>query len=249
MNYISELALDYLQLYQYPSFSNYGSILREACQIHPPPHGKAWYGTLYRRHALSHRWFSQSLVLNAKEEGQGSRNVWELSQHIANQEFAALVRSHSIDESRHSKMFVTLCNILFPSKIEAKEREKLKTLSPGYSKHYHPPTNLASSEEILEESEVIDELIKINLLEIRALVLQLLLRPVLRAYGEPKDVAKVTRMSDQFIEDETRHIAYSAYCIEKYVEQGNRAWVRERLIQHQKFTNQFCLEGIELEGA
>ncbi len=144
-------------------------------------------------------------------------------------------------------MFVTLLNILFPTEIEADFRTKLKELSPSYSQQNHPPTVVISPDQVIDEQLVMDTLIQINLLEIRALVLQLLLRPVLQAYAKPEDLQKVTTMSDKFISDESNHIGYSAYCIEEYIKQGNRDWVREMMIRRQASVNEFCLEKIDLE--
>lgn len=249
MNNVSELALNYLQRYNCQIAEDYKIVLREACEIHPPPHGMAWYGKLYRQYARQAEWFANSLITNAAEEGTGSRGVWKFSQGIENQEFAELVRNHSIDESRHSKMFVSLLNILFPTKMEADFREKLQALSPEYYPHQHPPINPLSPEKIMDEKLVMDEIIQINLLEIRALILQLLLRPVLQAYATPDDLPKVTQMSDVLIYDETKHIEYSGYCIGKYIEQGNESWVRETMIYRQQTINEMFLEDVELENS
>ncbi|HLO84241.1 MAG TPA: hypothetical protein VK203_04385, partial [Nostocaceae cyanobacterium] len=139
MNNVSELALNYLQRYNCQFTEDYQNVLRVACETYPPPHGMAWYGNLYRQCARQTDWFVNSLITNAAEEGDGARGVWKFSQHIKNQEIAELVRNHSIDESRHSKMFVSLLNILFPTKIEAELRNKLQGLSPEYYPHQHPP--------------------------------------------------------------------------------------------------------------
>jgi hypothetical protein len=247
MNNVSELALNYLQRYECQILDDYKTILRQACDIHPPPHGKAWYGNSYRQFARNAEWFANSLISNAAEEGTGSKEVWQFSQHIENQEFAQLVRNHSIDESRHSLMFVALLNIIFPTTIETDFRTQLQALSPQYYHHKHPPIIPISSAQIMDEKLVIDEIIQINLLEIRALILQLLLRPVLQAYATPEDLPRITRMSDMLIYDETKHIEYSGYCIGKYIELGNYSWVREMMIYRQKTVNEMFLEDVELE--
>lgn len=249
MNTVSELALNYLQRYDCQIFEDYKTVLIEACEIHPPPHGMAWYGNLYRQFSRSAEWFANSLMVNAAEEGTGSKGVWQFSQGIENQEFAELVRNHSIDESRHSLMFVALLNILFPTAMEADFRAELQALSPKYYHHKHPPIETPSPEKTIDEFVVMDEIIQINLLEIRALILQLLLRPVLQAYATPENLPRVTRMSDLLIYDETKHIEYSAYCIGKYIEQGHSSWVREMMIDRQKTINEMFLEDIELENS
>lgn len=249
MNNVSELALNYVQRYDCEIFEDYQTVLREACDIHPPPHGMAWYGNLYRQFACNAEWFANSLITNAAEEGTGSKEVWQFSRRIENQQFAEMVRNHSIDESRHSKMFVALLNILFPTKIEADFRATLQALSPEYYHHKHPSTKPVSSDEMMDEFLVMDEIIQINLLEIRALILQLLLRPVLQAYATPENLPRVTRMSNLLIYDETKHIEYSGYCIGKYMQQGNCSWVREMLILRQKTINKMFLENVELENS
>ncbi|HAX76003.1 MAG TPA: hypothetical protein DCY88_09240 [Cyanobacteria bacterium UBA11372] len=249
MNNVSELAIDYLGRYNCPISEDYKTVLREACEINPPPHGKAWYGNLYRKCACNPEWFANSLILNAAEEGNGARHVWDFARQVENQEFSQLVRSHSIDESRHSKMFVALINRLFPTQMEADYREQLQALSPEYYHHKHPPIEPVSDNEMMDEELVMDEIIQINLLEIRALILQLLLRPVLQAYATPADLPIVTRMSDMFIYDETKHVEYSAYCIGKYMEGSNREWVRDRMIYRQQTVNEMFLEDIELENS
>ncbi len=264
MNHVSELAINYLQRYGCHIDEDYKTFLREACKIHPPPHGMAWYGNFYRQRARKAEWFANSLIANAAEEGNGSRKVWHFSRCISEPEYAELVRSHSIDESRHSKMFVALVNILFPTQLETDFWVQLQDLSPDYYHHKHPTTepplvsdrsqarsldNSSSGHLILDTEKVMDEIIKINLLEIRALILQLLLRPVLQAYATPENLAKVTTMSDVFIYDETKHIEYSAYCIGKYIQQGNQEWVREMMISRQQSVNEMFLTDVELENS
>ena len=249
MNKVSELALKYLQSYECQISEDYITFLREACEIQPPPHGMAWYGNYYRQFARNPEWFANSLIANAAEEGNGSRKVWQFARCIKDPKIAELVRNHSMDESRHSTMFVGLLNIIFPTQLSANFRSQLQALSPNYYHHKHPTKEPLSDNRMLEPKMVMDEIIKINLLEIRALILQLLMRPVLQAYATPKDLAKVTTMSDLFIYDETKHIEYSAYCIGNYIQQGDREWVREMMIYRQKTVNEMFLTDIELENS
>lgn len=249
MNNISELVIKYLQRYNCQISEDYKTFLRDACEIEPPPHGMAWYGNYYRRVVRNPEWFAKSLIANAAEEGNGSRKVWQFSRYIDNPEYAELVRNHSIDESRHSSMFVALLNILFPTQLEADFRAQLQALSPNYYHHKHPTTEPLSGDRILDQKVFIDEIIKINLLEIRALILQLLMRPVLQAYATPSYLAKVTTMSDLFIYDETKHVEYSAYCIGKYIQEGNQEWVRDMMIHRQKTVNEMFITDVELENS
>lgn len=245
MNNISDLVIHYLQRYNCYVSEKYIAVLREATEINSPPHGQAWYGNMYRQYARKPEWFANSLIVNAFEEGNGSRLVWQFSMGVANQDFAKRIRNHSIDESRHSKMFATLVNMLFPMSLDDEVKTQLKSFSGEYSQENHPPTTSVSTDEIMDERLVMDQLIQINLLEIRALILQLLLRPVLQAYAKPEDVAKVTRMSDQFIFDETKHIEYSAYCMAEYMKWGDFDWLRENTIHRQGTVNEMFPVGVD----
>jgi len=246
MNNVSELALNYLQSYNCHISEDYVGLLRSACEIHPPPHGMAKYGNLYRECARDRQWFANSLAVNAYEEGYGSKQVWEFAQRIENRDFARLVRGHSIDESRHSKMFVALLDILFPTELETEVREEFKSFSPEYYPHSHPPIE-PSPEKVIDKFQVMDQIIQINLLEIRALILQLLLRPVAQAYATNESLPKVTCMSNLFIYDETKHVEYSAYCIGEFIKEGNCEWVREKIIQSQQTINEMFLIDTETD--
>ncbi len=243
MNYVSELTIEHLRQHNCQVPQLYADLLQTATDLHPPPHGKSWYGKAYRQAARNASWFADSLILNAYEEGNGSRQVWEFAGQVERPEFAELIRNHAIDESRHSKMFATLLELLFPTQLEAETREQVKGFCPGY----HPGDLKYAVTEIDRVNDVvtIDRLIQINLLEIRALILQLLLRPVLLAYAQPQDLEQVRRMCDRFIYDETQHIAYSADCISNYATWGDRDWLRDRFIYRQSTVNLIFSEEID----
>jgi hypothetical protein len=248
MNNVSELALQYLRAYGTPAPDTYAAFLSEACEAHPPPHGMAWYVNLYRQLARDHDWFAHSLVINADKEGFGARQLWRFSLLMENESLADAVRRHAMDESRHSSMFVGVLDLLFPTSLEADFRASLRELSPGYTQRTHPPTTLAPPSERLPEPQVMDNLIQGNFTEIRALILQLLLRPVLQAYAEPETRAKLLRVSDRLIHDETKHIAYSAGFIERYAAQGHREWVRATMLDAMKSVNDVSLAEVSVEG-
>jgi hypothetical protein len=92
-----------------------------------------------------------------------------------------------------------------------------------------------------------EELIQGNFTEIRALILQLLLRPVMQAYAPPEHREKLLRVSDRLIHDETKHIEYSARFIEKYA-QEHREWVRATMLDMMKLVNDVSLAEVSIEG-
>jgi hypothetical protein len=246
MNNVSELAIQYLRALGTAAIDTYMEFLREACEAHPPPHGMAWYGNMYRQLARKPDWFAHSLVINADKEGFGARQLWKFSVRMDNPRLAEAVRRHSMDESRHARMFVGILDLLFPSAIEAGFRATLKELSPGYTPKTHPPTGVVVSE-VMSMERVMDELIQGNFTEIRALILQLLLRPMLQAYARPEERQKLLRVSDALIRDEVRHIEYSARFIEEYAI-GNREWVRATMLDRMRAVNDVSLQEVSYEG-
>jgi hypothetical protein len=247
MNAAYEITLGALRRGGNPPFEGWEDLLREAFEASPPPHGMAWYGRMYRALARAPEWFANSLVLNAEKEGYGSRQVWKFGTRIADAEVAGMVYQHAMDESRHSRMFSGLLDALFPGTIGARLRAELEAMSPGYSKKSHPPMDRPPPELALAQTVVIDELIQVNYVEIRALVLQLLLRPVLVAYAPPEEQARFVRASDALIRDETRHIAYSAHCIEQEIRRGGKSWVREIMLARQVELNRVFMEEVASE--
>jgi hypothetical protein len=247
MSNTSELTLHYLKTYGTPAPPTYTEFLREACEAHPPPHGMAWYGNLYRQLARKTEWFANSLIINADKEGYGARQLWKFSVRMENETLAEAVRRHSMDESRHASMFIGVLDLIFPSVIDAPFRERLKELSPGYTQRTHPPTTPASPAEVMPSHRVMEELIQGNFTEMRALILQLLLRPVMQAYAPPEHRERLLRVSERLIHDETKHIEYSARFIEQYA-QEHREWVRATMLDMMKWVNDLSLAEVSIEG-
>ena len=247
MNNVSELTLHYLKSHGTPAPPTYSEFLGEACEAHPPPHGMAWYGGMYRQLARKAEWFANSLIINADKEGYGARQLWKFSVRMEDEALAEAVRRHSMDESRHSSMFVGILDRIFPSALEAPFRARLKEMSPGYTPRTHPPTTPTSPKEILPSHRVMQELIQGNFTEIRALILQLLLRPMMQAYAAPEQRQQLLRVSDRLIHDETKHIEYSARFIEQYA-QAHREWVRATMLDMMKSVNDLSLAEVSIEG-
>jgi hypothetical protein len=247
MHHVSELTLHYMKSYGIPAPPTYARLLREACETHSPPHGMAWYGNMYRQLARKADWFANSLILNADKEGFGARQLWRFSVLMEDAQLAEQVRLHSMDESRHSNMFVGVLDLIFPSSLEASFREQLRQLSPRYTARNHPPTTLAGPDELLSADRVMEGLMEGNLTEVRALILQLLLRPVMQAYAPVEHREKLLRVSNRLIHDETKHIEYSAHFIERYAQQHPER-ARAAMLDAQKRVNDASLEEVSVEG-
>jgi hypothetical protein len=244
-NIVSNLTIQYLDELDSEPLDHYKGFLRDACDQSPPAHGMDWYGMRYRELASDPIWFANSLVVNSEREGYGSQRIWLFADLIRDQYTATLVRGHSIDESQHSRMFIRLLELIFPNSVDDELRSALFELSPGYTKKRNPgigPATVSCSDE-----EILDEIIQVNLVEIRSLFLQLLLRPVALAYCPPGNVVKVKRILDFLLRDEVRHIEYSARCIERVVAAGKAELVRVHMIERQAGLNDITCSEVEGE--
>jgi hypothetical protein len=97
----------------------------------------------------------------------------------------------------------------------------------------------------------LDELIQMNIGEIRTRIHQLLLRPVIMIHCPPEGRAKLQRILDSLLGDETRHIEYTARLIEKAME-ASAGFVRHTMKQRLDEFNQITLEEVgelSFEGA
>lgn len=227
----------------------YISGLRAACEESPPPFGKRWYGDLYREASSSPEWLAQSLVGNAAKEGEGAQKLWDLACRIDDPGIAEQVRRHAIDESRHSRVYVGMLELTFPGAISDDLRPLLKQLSPGYSARDRLDVGAPSSLE-----QVIDELVQVNIGEIRTRIHQLLLRPVIMTYSAETDHTKLSGLLQSILSDETRHVAYTATLLETFIDQDQhlqdfiRTTFRQRLQEFNEITLDE-VDGRSFEGA
>jgi hypothetical protein len=94
-------------------------------------------------------------------------------------------------------------------------------------------------------------LIQMNIGEIRTRIHQLLLRPVITTHCPPEGRAKLQRVLDSLLGDETRHIEYTARLIEKAMKES-AGFVRRTMRQRLDEFNQITLEEVgelSFEGA
>jgi hypothetical protein len=170
----------------------------------------AWYGERYRSFAIDPTWIANSLIANAAKEGEGSAKLWNLSSRTPDSDIAELIRLHAIDESHHARYYILLLKLSFPEAVDKLSFSALKKLSPGYSRHSYPTPSISSAMEV-----VWDEIVQMNIGEIRTLVHQLLLKPVLSLHCLPQHLRRLTRILDRLREDEVGHIRYTANLINR----------------------------------
>ncbi len=235
MNAVSELTIEALNKSGKESLEKYAGSLRAACELYPPPFGMAWYGEKYRQVACDPMWLANSLIANAAKEGEGSQKLWKLAGRTGDSSVVEKIRCHAIDESRHARLYIAMLNIAFPDAVEGELHSNLYDLSPGYtakdSPKVMPPAPNAS---------VLDELIQMNIGEIRTRIHQLLLRPVILAHCPLDGRGRLKRVLSSLLNDETRHIEYTARLIEQAAAQGSADFVyqtmRDRLAEFNQIT-------------
>ena len=212
MNAVARATLRALAEHGVPALPSYRRALLAACEASPPAFGRKAYADLYRRSARDPEWVALSLATNAQGEGAGAEHLWDLAACTPDPHVAGQIREHAIDEARHSRGYVTLLGLIFPKAADAALLARLKKLSPGYTRKSRLRAKNGSA---YARAATVDELIQMNIAEMRTRIQHLFQRPVLIAYCPPQRRARVRRILDSLLHDETRHIAYTARLIER----------------------------------
>lgn len=217
MNLVVRLTVEALGRLDGEARPRYRQALTTACRKSAPVFGTGRYRDIYRDVAVNPYWMAASLMMNAQREGEGARQLWDLGVSTPNEGIAAQLRQHAIDESRHSRAYIALLDLAFPGAVNEEFHAQLTTLSPGYNRQSrrdpHPDSPFA-------HPITVDDLIQMNLAEIRTLMHQRLQRPVLLVHCAPERRERLTRILDVLAADETRHIAYTANLIEAFARTG-----------------------------
>lgn len=153
-----------------------------------------------------------SLVSNAHGEGDGARRLWDMAACTRDADLAGQIRQHAIDEARHSRAYVTLLGLIFPRQSDEDLLARLKTLSPGFTGKSPLRARRRSP---YARPATTDELVQMNLAEMRTRLQHLFQRPLLMKYCPRDRRSRVARILDSLLLDETRHVAYTARLIER----------------------------------
>jgi hypothetical protein len=222
MDGLASLVLENLRHVSSRKYPRYSKILKHCFMQAPPPYAKNWFERRYFELARDPEWFANSLVANSALEGYGSTQVWNFSNRMYCDQYIDAVQRHALDESRHSTMFVSMLDLTFPGiELDSATRERLHAMQPRYSVFNPPPGGRFDLLDRMTEGETFNELVGIHLTEIRALVLQLLLRPVLQAYAPMQSQKRLRMFSDSLIRDEAMHIDYCAEIFEELALAGH----------------------------
>jgi hypothetical protein len=235
LNAVARATLRALAEHGVPSLPSYRRALVSACEEHPPAFGRKAYADFYRRAARDPDYVALSLATNAQGEGDGAEHLWDLAASTPDPEVARQIQQHAIDEARHSRGYVTLLGLIFPDRADARLLARLKKLSPGYT---FKSRLRAGRRSAYARPATVDEFIQMNIAEMRTRVQHLFQRPVLLRYTRPAQRARVQRILDSLLRDETQHIAYTARLIERAARAGSTARVVELMHERMRDFNE-----------
>ena len=245
MTFLAELVGENLAKAGEPRRPRYDRVLRH-CYATVPPFARRFFGVRYHELARDPEWFANSLVANAALEGYGATQIWKFANRLHDPRHAAAVRQHSLDESRHSTMFIRMLGLAFPDvPIEPAALARIESLQPRYTKLRHPPIERPASVDPDHERWALNELIQVHITEIRALILQRLLRPVLLAHAPAEAFGRLSAASNCLIRDESRHIGYSAAFFEEAMERGEEDFIIASFERNAAEFNDLTLEELE----
>jgi rubrerythrin len=242
MNIVARMTIEALRKHGVPKLPTYDRALAAACTAFPPPFGRKEYGDLYRSSASDADWVALSLLTAAQSEGEGARHLWDMAACTPDAEVARQMQQHAIDEARHSRGYVTLLGLIFPEAADEELQTRLGSLSPGYTRN-SPLAPTAGSPYAYPAT--VDELIQMNIAEIRTRIYHLLQRPVLldrrcKANQGPR----VRQILDWLLFDETRHIAYTARLIERAAQASGSEQVMDLMRERVKDFNEITEEEV-----
>jgi hypothetical protein len=245
VNTIAELTLKVLRAHGGAAWSNYSDALITACRKAPPPFGTKAYAKIYGDVAKDAGWMAVSLIQNAQGEGEGSGHLWDLAASTPDVRVSAHVKAHAIDESRHAKAYVAMLDLTFPDIVDDDFHARLNSLSPGYTQRSPLEAQMGSP---YASPITLDDLIQMNIAEIRTLVHHILQRPMLLEHCAPERRRRLARLHDRVRLDEVRHIAYTAALIEEAAHRGElgavKGLMQERLSDFNAITNKDLGRGV-----
>lgn len=243
MNDIAHSTLQALREQNVPVLFHYDDLLCNACKQSPPLFGETAYADIYHDAARDPQWLAISLITNAEREGDGATRLWNLAASTPDASMAGQIRQHAIDESHHSRAYVQMLDIAFPGAVDRKLHEELLTLSPGYSRQEAP---LATPGSAFAHAITLDDLIQMNIAEIRTRVHHLMQRPILLQFCPADSRPRLARILDRLLHDETRHVAYTARLIEGFCTRGDAALAKALLVERMDDFDAITRQELEL---
>jgi hypothetical protein len=213
VNRIAEDALAAIADQGHADMPAYAAALRRACDGVTPLFGRPAYGEAYLAAAVDPNWMALSLVTNAEREGDGAGRLWDLAACTHDAEVSAQIRQHGLDESMHSRAYVALLDLAFPGALGGELRPHVLALSPGFGPSDTPVAQPGSP---YSHAATLDDLVQMNIAEIRTRLHHLMQRPLLALHCPEAHRDRLVAILERLLADETKHVAYTAALIERH---------------------------------
>ena len=217
MNVVAGLILDNLGTGE-RRLKRYSDALARSFAKVQPVFSTARYGNIHRAASINPVWSAASLITSAEREADGSGRLWSLSACTPDEETATLVKQHAIDESVHSRWYVRVLDLTFAGAVDETLRAHLNQVSPRFTREMQPEVLDGS---LFAHEVTVDDLIQMNIAEIRTAVNQRLQSPMLLAHCPEQNRPRVRSFLDRLFRDEIRHVQYSAALIDRAAERDN----------------------------
>lgn len=195
---------------------SYGQCLRAAFNAYEPVFTKEHYADFYLKCSVQEpAWIPSNILANAKKESDGSQLLYEFWRRVhGHEELESDIMFHTKDEIRHSKLFLTLAELAFPQINEqsfiAELRKSLFALNE---------LDAEKVAEDLSQEDMADHLVQMNLGEIRTRIHISMIAPLVSALSPAETRLKVEKLLASLVNDETKHIAYTAKHLERMSEE------------------------------
>ncbi|TAZ73925.1 hypothetical protein ELH70_15335 [Rhizobium ruizarguesonis] len=188
------------------------------------------------------------VIANADAESHGSEGLHDLWQKVHGiSEVEDGIRNHYLDESRHARLFLHLTDLSFPEYLREADETRLRN-------GLFDAPNASREKDDLEASieYIIDNMIQMNIGEIRTRSHMFMIGPVLTAYAPREYKERVDGILGGLVYDEVTHIGYTANIMEEWCRNGHKKLIKDlykrRLRDFNKFTIDQTRASVELYG-
>jgi hypothetical protein len=117
-----------------------------------------------------------------------------------------------------------MLGLVFPGVVTEALQSEFKAFAPAFRSGDRPERLPPYTHQ-----QVLDNLLQMNVAEIRTMVNQLLVRPVVLTYCPPQSRGQLTRMLDRLMWDETRHVGYTAQLMEQALASQDAEFIRDTI--------------------
>lgn len=197
-------------------------LMSRTFDVQEPPFLQAWYGDRYRDFAVNGEWLASSFIANAHKEAEGARKLATIASQARHLPFALAVAAHAEDEARHARMYLAMLKLVFPEALTDTDRHGLLADFPG--------PNFAEIDENLPMrtyAEILDDIVQMNIGEVRTRLHQMLLRPVAMIVCPAGNRHSLDELLNRILEDEGRHILYTADILENAAKSGDAGLIEQ----------------------